>query len=168
MNQAGANGKVPAPAMGRHDELVRLGSRWVKRQGFPVIATEISAVGSREQPDIIGFRSTASVVVEVKVSRADFLADARKPERAPGGMGLGLYRFYLCPEGLLRAEDMPAGWGLLYARGRGVVEIKRPTGNTWPPAGRAHGDWEAFQHPACHVKERAVLFSIARRLAGGK
>lgn len=168
MNQGEGCRRERELAMGSHGDLVRLGSRWVKRQGFPVIATEIAAVGSREQPDIIGFRSTASVVVEVKVSRADFLADARKPERAPGGMGLGLYRFYLCPEGVLQAEDMPPRWGLRHARGRSIVEIKRPTGNTWPPAGKTYGDWEAFQHQACQAKERAVLFSIARRLASGR
>lgn len=167
MNQGEGCRRESELAMGSHGDLVRLGSRWVKRQGFPVIATEIAAVGSREQPDIIGFRSTASVVVEVKVSRADFHADAKKPERVPGGKGLGLYRFYLSPEAVLRPEDMPPGWGLLHVRGRIVVEVTRPTGNTWPPAGRAHGDWGAFQHDACQVKERAVLFSIARRLSMG-
>ena len=58
-----------------HDNLTLLGARWLKKQGFAVVATEISAVGSREQPDVVGFRSTCSAIIEAKVSRADFLAD---------------------------------------------------------------------------------------------
>ncbi len=145
-----------------HARLVALGAAWLLRQGFPIVATELRCFGSREQPDVLGFRSNCSMLIEVKTSRADFLADRKKPERAAGG--LGLYRFYLCPEGLLQVADLPAGWGLLVAIGRQVTEVVRPRGNLWPPAGQAVGtEWEAFQHQPDMAAERQALFSIARR-----
>lgn len=148
-----------------HDLLTSLGAKWLKKQGFAVIATEITASGSREQPDVIGFRSNCSAIIEAKVSRSDFLADRRKPERAIQGKGLGVYRFYLCPEGVIAPDDLPPKWGLLHARGRLVIDVRRPTGNIWPAPGSLVGNWPDYQHDPCPLKERAVLFSIARRLS---
>lgn len=158
---------MPSP---EHDHLTLLGAKWLKKQGFAVVATEITAVGSREQPDVVGFRSTCSAIIEAKVSRSDFLADAKKPERGVEGAGLGVYRFYICPPGLIGMDELPAKWGLLYAgaSGRTVQEIHRPQGNIWPSPGRAPGNWGEFQHTPDLVMERAVLFSIARRLASGQ
>lgn len=146
---------------GLHQELVQLGERWFKREGFGVVAAEVVASGSDEQADVIGFRSTCSAIVEAKASRADFLADSKKPHRTAGG--LGVYRFYLCPPGIIEIEDLPHGWGLLYASGRRVTEVLRPTGNVWPAHGVSVGDWAAFQHLPDARAERAVLYSIARR-----
>ncbi|MGS1035945.1 hypothetical protein NFI99_12610 (plasmid) [Burkholderia glumae] len=144
-----------------HKLLVRLGERWLKRQGFAVVASELVTSGTREQADVIGFRSNCSAVIEAKASRSDFLADARKPHRVAGG--LGTYRFYLCPPEVIALSDLPERWGLLYAEGRGVREILRPTGNGWPSLRSTFGDWPAFQHEADQDAERGVLFSIARR-----
>jgi Archaeal holliday junction resolvase (hjc) len=155
---------MPSP---EHDQLTRLGAKWLKRQGFSVVATEITAAGSREQPDVIGFRSQCSALIEVKVSRTDFFADFKKPERNIDVKGLGVYRFYLCPDGLIQPSDLPPRWGLLYARGRTVLEINRPKGNVWPAFGASIGNWSDYQHEPCTRKERAVLFSIARRLSSG-
>lgn len=51
-----------------HNRLTGLAARWLKRNGFGVVATELNCHGSREQPDAIGFRSSASAIIEVKVS----------------------------------------------------------------------------------------------------
>ncbi|WP_080437391.1 hypothetical protein [Burkholderia ubonensis] len=144
-----------------HKLLVTLGERWLKRQGFAVVATELVTGGTREQADVIGFRSQCSAVIEAKASRADFLADARKPHRIAGG--LGTYRFYLCPPDVIQLSDLPERWGLLYAHGRTIREILRPTGNGWPSLRSSFGDWSGFQHEADQDAERGVLFSIARR-----
>ncbi|QSL63971.1 hypothetical protein G0D86_29735 (plasmid) [Burkholderia multivorans] len=144
-----------------HKLLVTLGERWLKRQGFAVVATELVTSGTREQADVIGFKSQCSAVIEAKVSRSDFLADARKPHRIAGG--LGIYRFYLCPPDVIQVSDLPERWGLLYADGRTIRAILRPTGNAWPSPRSPFGDWSAFQHEADQDAERSVLFSIARR-----
>ncbi len=151
-----------------HDKLTALGAKWFKRQGFPIVATEIIASGSREQADVVGFRSSCSAIIEVKVSRSDFLADRNKPERQIEGTGLGVYRFYLCPAGLIQPDDLPPKWGLLHVESGKVVEVIKPLGNLWLSHGADIADWKWFQHNPCVIKERAVLFSIARRLANSE
>lgn len=123
-------------------------------------------MGSREQPDILAFRSQCSLLVEAKTSRDDFLADRRKPERIEPDRGLGVYRFYLCPEGLLAPADVPPKWGLLWAKGQRITSVKVPPGNIWPSytAARRYPDtWGAFAHVANSGAELAVMYAIARR-----
>lgn len=146
-----------------HAQLVGIGAKWLKRQGFGVVATELSVSGVAEQADVIGFRSTCSAIIEAKTSRSDFLADARKPHRQSGG--LGVYRFYLCPPGIIDVTDLPERWGLLHVNGRKVVEVLRPRGNLWPEFGESLGDWHRFQNLSDMAHERRVLYSIARRMA---
>lgn len=149
-----------------HEDLSALAVKWVKRQGFSVIATDLSALGCRERADVVGFRSQCSIIVESKVSRGDFLADAKKPMRAAGG--IGLYRFYICPPGLIRPEELPYGWGLLYGSGKKIEEVVRPQGNIWPGPNTTIDSWIPFQHEFDRQAERGILFSISRRLSAGK
>ncbi|MDZ5459251.1 hypothetical protein [Azohydromonas lata] len=148
----------------QHKQLVALGVRWVKQQGFAVVASEINAGGSREVADVIGFRSSCSVLVEAKASRRDFLADRLKPERRGTCRGLGLYRFYLAPPGVIGVADLPPGWGLLHAQDARVIDVFRALGNMWPGPGSELQGWAGFQHQVDEAAERGVLFSIARRL----
>lgn len=144
-----------------HQRLVEAGRRWLIRQGFAVVAAEITVAGTAEQPDVIGFRSSCSVVVEAKASRSDFLADRRKPHRSAGG--LGVYRFYLCMPGMIDVDDLPARWGLLLVQGRSIVMSRGPAGNIWPANESGTAEWRQFQHQVDAEAERRVLYSIARR-----
>src|SRR2546423_8107962 len=54
------------------------------------------------------------------ISRGDFLADKAEPVRAKPAIAMGCERFYLAPAGIIRADELPAGWGLLELRGREV------------------------------------------------
>ncbi|NVL49910.1 adenylosuccinate synthase [Pseudomonas syringae pv. actinidiae] len=76
-------------------------------------------------PDAIGFRAVLddveTVVVEVKTSRSDFLADRKKPHRSEGE-GMGLFRYFMCPEGLISPTELPPRWGLIYITPRGAVK----------------------------------------------
>lgn len=152
-----------------HKRLTKLGANWFRKNGFGVIATELTCFDSRERPDVVAFRSSCSAIIEVKVSRSDFCADRKKPEREAGG--IGIYRFYLCPEGIIKPEELPPRWGLLYAKGRSVVAVAKPQGNIWPPLEKQHPEaevhleeWREFQHEPDIVAERSALYSIARRL----
>lgn len=64
-----------------HDELCQIACRFLKNNGFKVAFHDrfIAAVATGEQPDAIGFRNLASCLIEVKCSRADFLADKKNP-----------------------------------------------------------------------------------------
>ena len=106
-------------------------------------------------------------MIEVKVSRSDFFADKKKPERKAGGVGT--YRFYLAPAGLIAVTDLPESWGLLEFNGRSVQMVHGPKGNLWPSFESAAGsDWEFFVHSPCSVAERSILFTIARKTMSNK
>lgn len=82
---------------------------------------------SGEMPDAIGWkRANHSVLVECKISRADFLADRAKPFRLDSASGLGCERYYLAPAKLIAAEELSAGWGLLEYCNR-KVEMSKPS-----------------------------------------
>jgi hypothetical protein len=81
-------------------------------------------------PDAIGWKKAChSVLVESKVSRGDFLADRGKPFRLKPESGVGCERYYLAPRGLIRVEELPAGWGLLEVCGREVERVKSSAKN---------------------------------------
>ena len=109
-----------------HEKLVAKGVAWLRSYGCGVILSEQSCA-SGETPDAIGWkRGCHSVLVECKISRADYLIDREKPFRRKPESGMGCERFYLTPAELLRTEDLPVGWGLLELRGR-IVEIAVPS-----------------------------------------
>jgi len=109
-----------------HAQLVQRAVEWLRAYRCGVILSEQTCANG-EVPDAIGWkRQCHSVLVECKISRADFLADRAKPCRQKPEAGLGCERFYLAPAGLLRADDLPPSWGLLECRNR-KVEITRPS-----------------------------------------
>jgi hypothetical protein len=94
----------------------------LRRYRCGVVLSEQSCV-SGEMPDAIGWKQAChSVLVECKVTRADFLADRGKPFRVRPEKGVGSERFYLTVPVLVKVEELPTGWGLLELR-RGRVEM---------------------------------------------
>jgi hypothetical protein len=120
---------VPAPARlpTDHDRLVARAAGWLRAQGCKTVLTEFHALID-ETPDAIGWRGSLSFLVEVKTSRADFLSDRRKRFRQHPETGMGDYRYFLCPPGLLQVDELPPRWGLLYAHAQRVelVQGHRP------------------------------------------
>lgn len=109
-----------------HAQLVERAVAWLRSYRCGVVLSE-QACASGEVPDAIGWkRACHSVVVECKVTRADFLSDRDKPWRQKPKMGVGCERFYLATAGLIRVAELPAGWGLLEYRKREVV-MTRPS-----------------------------------------
>lgn len=108
-----------------HAKLVELAVHWLRRYRCGVVLSEQACI-SGEMPDAIGWKKAChSVLVECKVSRADFLADREKPFRHKPETGVGSERYYLTPKGLIRVEELPTGWGLLEVSGREVRRVKR-------------------------------------------
>ena len=104
-----------------HQQLVRLAEQWLRsRYRCGIVLSEQSCAGG-ETPDVIGWkRRCRSVVIECKISRADFVADREKPFRKNPELAMGCERFYLAPQGLISADELPAKWGLLESKGREV------------------------------------------------
>jgi hypothetical protein len=103
--------------------------QWLRGYRCGVVLSEQACV-SGEMPDAIGWKKAChSVLVESKVSRADFLADRDKPFRQKPEIGVGCERYYLTQRGLLRTEELPPGWGLLEACGREIERVKASAKN---------------------------------------
>jgi len=103
-----------------HEKLVTRAVVWLRSYGCGVVLSEQSCA-SGETPDAIGWkRGCHSVLVECKVSRADFLIDREKPFRCKAERGMGCERFYVAPAGLILPSGLPDGWGLLELRGREI------------------------------------------------
>jgi hypothetical protein len=107
-----------------HAKLVSMAVAWLRRYRCGVVLSEQACV-SGEMPDAIGWKKAChSVLVESKVSRSDFLADREKPFRQKPETGVGCERYYLAARGLIRMEELPAGWGLLEVSGREIERVK--------------------------------------------
>lgn len=123
-----------------HKELCQLAVKWLRRpnsqkgHGCEIAVSEASSGWDGECPDAIGFkmqRIVKSVLVEVKTSRADFLADKNKPHRNGTVQALGNWRYYMCPTDIIQPEELPEKFGLLYVNKRGHIKhIVSPFINT--------------------------------------
>jgi len=133
----------PAPPKRKHDntqhrELCLLAAKWLRskprfadaRQSdprpCPWVAVEL-VTSCPESADVFGWTYWTSVLIEVKVSRSDFLADTKKPFRQTPEDGLGTFRYYFCPAGLINHDEVPANWGLLWLRNGRIDVMKKPT-----------------------------------------
>lgn len=144
-----------------HDDLVKIAEKWlIKSRGCGFAFSELNTI-NYETPDSIGFRSGASILVEAKTSRADFHADKKKmPRRAPY-TGMGSFRFYLCPEGIIKKDDLPEKWGLLWVNEKGRVRQKvGPRGNIWSSLNAAEFRFDDRNTQA----ETSMMYSALRRL----
>ena len=102
---------------------------WLRRYRCGVVLSEQACV-SGEMPDAIGWKKTChSVLVECKASRPDFIADRDKPVRRRPETGVGCERYYLAPKRLIRADEIPSGWGLLEVNGRELEKTKASAKN---------------------------------------
>lgn len=96
---------------------------------YHYVAVELCTVDT-ENTDVWGLSSWDTAIIEVKVSHADFLADKKKwwrtDEAGDYGCQAGNYRLYLCPEGIIKPEELPDNWGLLYWDGKKVYPVVAP------------------------------------------
>lgn len=141
-----------------HKELVNIAYRWVLANASCGFAfREFNAVtDTGEQPDVIGFGSWGhSVLIEVKVSRNDFLADKKKKFRLNPETGMGSQRYYCCPTGLIKPDELPEGWGLIYVNEKGrATKVKSLN----------QGNIYAKKLPCNTQAEMALMYSALRRL----
>ena len=137
-----------------HDSLCLLAEKFLSKNGFGVVFHDKfkAITGTGEQPDCLGFKSGVSCLIECKTSRADFLVDSRKKFRVDPLLGLGDWRFFLTPSGLVTVDELPIGWGLLETDGKRVKKIHGfPTNTGWfdkPHAGNKQAECD-YLYSAC-------------------
>lgn len=112
-----------------HDELSAITAKWLKRHSQNILIPNCATVAldmktlEQEKPDVIGWNGSSSVMIEVKVGRGDFMQDFKKPFRQICEKGVGEFRYYCCPSGLINKNELPAKWGLLYLNDKKQIEI---------------------------------------------
>lgn len=122
-----------------HYELCKLGARLIRSRKNPTLpydrpcmysTIELVCYGA-ELTDVWGTTGDCTVIIEVKTSRSDFLADKRKYARSKQAEILnhqiGNYRYYLCPKGIITEKDLPNNWGLLEYDGKKIHRVKMAT-----------------------------------------
>jgi hypothetical protein len=133
-----------------HTTMCKRAAQWLRgTKGCNVAVWELTAACS-EKPDAIGWHPYKSTLVECKTSRSDFLRDCKKHHKKTPGYGMGNYRYYMCPIDVIKAEDLPENWGLLYLVNNKVRIIK-----------------EATEQESNLFVERTFLASILRRQLDG-
>lgn len=100
-----------------HSSLIEVAAKWLQRK-CAVVITELGTTG--ETPDAVDWHGTHSMLVECKVSRADFIADKRKWFRREEWRGIGMQRYFLSVPGIINLEELPAKWGWLELTGSRV------------------------------------------------
>ena len=108
-----------------HDDLVKRAEKWLKNQGCNVVFRDDfnPPVYTGEQPDAIGWMYGISVLIECKTSRSDFHADKKKRFRITPSDGMGDFRFFMSPPDIIKPDELPDGWGLLYATSKQIKKI---------------------------------------------
>src|SRR5690348_17596435 len=102
-----------------HSRLVDEAVHWLRAKYRCGIVLSEQSCSSGETPDAIGWKGrNHSVVIECKISRADFLADASKSWRLDPDCALGCERFYFAPADMISTEELLRGCGLLEIRDR--------------------------------------------------
>ena len=150
-----------------HNELVLIAAKWVKKSlKFPIVTTELKTTGSREIPDVLAFRSNTSLIIECKTSLIDFKRDFKKPERINQDKGVGNYRLYLAPEGLIPINLIPKSWGFLEVSSRGTINtVLFKQGNIYH--NNSSPELYKIEDPFFHLsdidKERSFLYSLLTR-----
>lgn len=134
-----------------HYTLCLEGAKWLRSKKsrehwespWKYVWVEPGLVG--ENPDVWAYNGNSTICIEVKVSRSDFLADKKKWWRSEQNPNkVGMYRYYLAPEGIIKTEELPEGWGLLewdgtIVRGRyNIIRKVSPVKPFNPTAGDLH------------------------------
>lgn len=115
----------------KHKDLCLLSAKYLRNKGIQpyhrcqYAVSDLDRIG--EKPDAFGWGGSTTQLIEVKTSRSDFLSDKKKIWRQIPHLGLGAFRSYLCPIGLIEISDLPDKWGLLYVSDDNkITVIKQP------------------------------------------
>lgn len=112
-----------------HDELVDRGEVWLNKSiGCNITFNDRFRpnISTREQPDVLGIKSGKTILIECKANRKDFLKDKTKKVRVNTDLGIGDYRYYLCPPNIILPDDITNGFGLLYCYPKLIRLINGP------------------------------------------
>jgi hypothetical protein len=123
-------------AFGAHEALVRRVALDMARAGRVVwtrlsLRTRVDDAWVVAMPDVFSIRHTSveayvePVVHEVKVSRADLLADLRRGPKGAAYCAVSSQCWYVLRDGIADASELPEAYGVMVAREQ-ALEVLRP------------------------------------------
>lgn len=145
-----------------HKDLIPIAYKWAMMAGSCGVAfKELNTRCSNgEYPDILGMRGNGTLLIEVKATISDFLSDKNKKFRKNPALGMGDFRFYLCPTNLIKISELPENWGLIYVNADGKARCVHN-----PYCKSALGNiWGINLHTKNHHAEHGLFYSAFRRL----
>ena len=93
-----------------HDQLIKKAISWlINVKKCQLVITDMTSY-SRETPDAIGWLNGFSYLVECKTSKQDFKNDRKKFFRENPEYGIGDFRYYLFPHGVIRSNEIPISY----------------------------------------------------------
>lgn len=131
-------------ALGPHEALVGVVAREMQRAGrivwrrlalrAPLADADGLTRWAVAMPDVFSIRHTTveahvePVVHEIKVRRADLLADLKRPDKGRAYRALASQCWYVVRAGLCEAAEVPPEYGLMVAHGAAMdrLEVLRP------------------------------------------
>lgn len=140
---------------------IQIAYKFLKRNGFKVCFHDrfVAVTSTGEQPDAMGFRNSASCLIEAKCSRADLLADRKKRFRKNPSLGMGDWRFFISEPGIISVEDLPPGWGLLHVVNGRVRKV-----HGWPKGNCCWGNPDDKPFTGNKQVECDYMLSALRRM----
>lgn len=143
-----------------HDTLGEIAAKKLKAMGYHFAFSNMRSSSMGEQPDALGINQVGeSFLVEAKVSRADFFADQKKPWRQnPKLQGMGDFRAYITPAGLLNPDEIPYGWQLWEVHGKTKPVIKIIKGQRIFKVKHERFGWSRTQHEYVNCSQEEYLF----------
>lgn len=128
-------------ARGAHEALVQRVASQMQRAGrlvwrglrlrAPLVAADGGTRWAWAMPDVYSIRQTSvedyvePVAHEIKVSRADLLADLRRQEKGQAYLALASQCWYVVREGMVHTDEVPPAFGLMIASPAGL-DVARP------------------------------------------
>lgn len=93
---------------------------WTQPRRWAVVRPDVFAC-----LPVLTARNSSTAIYEVKVNRADFLADLAKPEKREAYAELAEAVYYCCPDGMINKGEVPDGFGLLCEVAEGQFTLRK-------------------------------------------
>lgn len=146
-----------------HQDLVHIGYRLLLNQfGCGVAFKDLVAyTRNGETADVLGIKGIwETYLIECKTSRSDFLSDHKKSFRKSPELGMGMFRYYLAPEGLISVSELPDRWGLIEVTSQRRCKVVHGK----PPKQVASINSPFYFPERCEISEASIMYSALRRL----
>lgn len=130
--------------------------------GHTCVCENVSFLLSYREMDVMSVRSGKLYEYEVKVSRQDFIADRKKKKHLhTGERGLLVpewnpnFFYYVCPEDMIRVNEIPGYAGLYYVVDGVLEQIKKAS------------HYNKYQHDLDKIKDKVIRVMQERNFLGG-